>query len=427
MVKHVLMIAFNYPPQRGSSGIQRTLAFTKHLSVFGWTPVVLTASTRAYPDTSPDLLADIPQQVAVHRPFAFDTSRHLAIKGRYLGALALPDRWVSWWLGAVPRGMGLIRKYRPQVLWSTYPIATAHLIALTLHRLTGIPWVADLRDPMTDDVHPSHPLTRRVYRWLEKKTISHCTKAVCTTPGAVRLYRERYPDIPASRFALIENGYDEDSFLKVESQSSCDHTMPRPFVLLHSGAIYPSERDPSVFFQALQELVRSGQVAPENLKVLLRATEHDSHLTALIRQYGIEALVSLAPPLPYRAALAEMLSADGLLILQASNCNNQIPAKLYEYLRARRPILALTDIDGDTAGALRNAGIETIAPLDSKDDIKRELVRFLSLTANMKAHLPPRELVESHSRHSRAGELGQLLDHIVAAEKDFHPARDKTA
>ena len=64
----------------------------------------------------------------------------------------------------------------------------------------------------------------------------------------------------------------------------------------------------------------------------------------------------LAPPIGYGEALAEMISSDALLILQASNCNDQIPAKLYECLRARRPILGLTDPAGDTAAALRAAG-----------------------------------------------------------------------
>lgn len=138
MVKRVLMIAYHYPPLRGSSGIQRTLKFSRYLSEHDWRPVVLSAHPRAYASTSNDQLAEIPKEVPVHRAFALDTSRHLAIKGRYLGALALPDRWVSWWFGAVVSGLRLIRRYRPEIIWSTYPIATAHLIALCLHRITGI-------------------------------------------------------------------------------------------------------------------------------------------------------------------------------------------------------------------------------------------------------------------------------------------------
>lgn len=417
MVKRVLMIAFHYPPLRGSSGIQRTLKFSRYLPEHGWHPVVLSANPRAYASTSDDQMAEIPKDVPVHRAFALDTSRHLAIGGRYFGMLALPDRWVSWWLGAVPGGLRMIRQYRPDVIWSTYPIATAHLIGLTLHRITGIPWVVDMRDPMTDVSYPSNPITRKVYRWIEKQAVTHATKVLCTTPGTIRMYQERFPDIPASRFFVIENGYDEENFQAAESSVDASTEGKRPFTLVHSGVIYPSERDPRPFFEAVSELLQSGRIAPGSLQVILRATGHDGYLKDLIAQQSIESIVVLAPPVPYREALAEMLSADGLLILQAANCNHQIPAKLYEYLRARRPILALTDPDGDTANKLRAAGVSTIARLDSKSDIMRGLAHFLDAVTSGLADIPTIEGARSNSRRARSKELSAALDEATKAKE----------
>jgi glycosyltransferase involved in cell wall biosynthesis len=419
MVKRVLMIAYHYPPLRGSSGIQRTLKFTQYLPQFHWKPVVLTAHPRAYSSTSNDQLAEISEDVMVHRAFALDASKHLSINGYYPKLLSLPDRWISWWLGAVPAGLRLIRIYRPEIIWSTYPIATAHLIALSLHRLTGIPWVADLRDPMTDVDYPRNGLTRRIFLWIERKTIAHCTRAVCTTPGAVRLYQTRFSDIPASRFCLIENAYDEENFANANATANVTGTTlkEQPFVLLHSGIIYPSERDPTQLFQALAALSQQRKITPQTFKLILRATAHDEHLRKMIKQYGIDSIVSLEPPIPYRDALAEMLSADGLLLLQASNCNSQIPAKLYEYLRAQRPILGLADPAGDTAGALLNAGVDTIAPLDSKDGIQWGLMRFLDLARRNEAPIASLERVLANSRQSRSGQLADLFDNIVTQSR----------
>jgi glycosyltransferase involved in cell wall biosynthesis len=417
MVKRVLMIAYHYPPLRGSSGIQRTLKFSQYLPQYDWEPIVLTAHPRAYASTSNDQIGEISNQVTVHRAFAMDTSRHLSIMGRHLRILALPDPWVSWWLGAVPAGLGLIRKYRPNVIWSTYPIATAHLIGLSLHQLTGIPWVADLRDPMTDENYPSNKLTRHVYQWIERATIAHCTKAICTTPGTIRLYQSRFPHIPASRFDLIENGYDEENFAQAHGSRNGRESGDKPFVLLHSGVIYPSERDPTQLFEALAELFKHGQISAKNFKLVLRAAAHDDYLTKLIEEHGIASLVSLAPPIPYREALCEMLSADGLLVLQATNCNNQIPAKLYEYMRAQRPILGLTDPAGDTASALRNAGIHTIAPLDSKQAIMDVLIHFLVLAKHNETPMPPLDKVLANSRQSRSSELAKIFDIVVAASR----------
>ena len=156
-LRRVLMVAYHFPPLAGSSGIQRTLRFVQHLPALGWQPLVLTADPRAYERTSPDLLPDVPAGTVVRRAFALDTARQLSWKGRYLDALARPDRWMSWRFDGVRQGLQLIREFKPELIWSTYPIPTAHRIGLELHRRSGLPWVADFRDPMAQDGYPADP------------------------------------------------------------------------------------------------------------------------------------------------------------------------------------------------------------------------------------------------------------------------------
>lgn len=409
MVKSVLMIAFHYPPMRGSSGIQRTLKFSQHLPAEGWRPLVLTAAPDAYHDHCDGQSDEIPKEALVTRAFALDAARHLSVRGRYPRWLALPDRWASWLLGAVPAGLRIVRAHRPAAIWSTYPIASAHLVALALGKLTGLPWIADLRDPMTDDGYPPDPLTRRVVRWVERKTVENCAVAVCTTPGALRAYRARYPYLPPGRFALIENGFDEESF---DGARPLPRLPEEPFTLVHSGVIYPSERDPSALFQAIANLLHSGRISPRSFRLVLRATGHDTFLAKMIREAGIGPLVALAPHVPYARALSEMLSADGLLVLQSASCNEQVPAKVYEYMRAARPILALTDAAGDTAAVLRGAGIDTIAPLDDATAIADALERFMAMAKAGAAPLAHPGMVASHSRRMRCAELARLLERV---------------
>ena len=401
------MVAFHFPPQRGSSGIQRTLKFAQYLPALGWQPLVLSAHPRAYPDAGGASYAG-PAQVT--RAFALDTARHLALRGRYSQFMALPDRWATWILGAVPAGLRLVRRERPTLIWSTYPIASAHLIGLALHRLTGLPWIADLRDPMIDAAHPTGYWMRRAAAWVERQTVHHCARAVCTTPGAVRSYRLRYPELPPERFCLIENGYDEEEFTRVAPAARAPGG---PFVLLHSGIVYPSERDPGPLFAALGRLARDGVLTPANFRLMLRAPVHDALLAGLAREYGIEGLVEIAPALPYGAALSEMLAADALLVLQAANCNDQVPAKLYEYLRAARPVLALTDPVGDTAGVMRAAGIDTVAPLDDADAITQTLARFVQLARSGQAPLAPPAFVQAQARQARTVQLAAVFDEVV--------------
>ncbi len=245
-MKRVLMIAYHFPPLAGSSGIQRTLRFVQHLPAFGWEPIVLTAHPRAYDQTSADLVGEVPPGVHVERAFAVDAARHLAIGGRYPSFLARPDRWMTWRFGAVPAGMRLIRKYRPQAIWSTYPIATAHVIGDILRRRSALPWIADFRDPMAQDGYPEDPRIWRSFKAIEETAVRRARFSVFTTPGAAREYKRRYPDA-AQRIVVIENGFDEESFAGLAAAGDAYEPLNAGAVtVLHSGIVYPSERDPTV-------------------------------------------------------------------------------------------------------------------------------------------------------------------------------------
>lgn len=406
--KRVLMVAYHFPPLAGSSGIQRTLRFVQHLPAFGWQPLVLSADPRAYERCSSDLDAEVPKDCVVRRAFALDTARHLSLGGRYVAAMARPDRWVSWKFGAVREGLRMIREFKPDVIWSTYPIATAHLIGAELARRSGLPWVADFRDPMAQDGYPADPKTWQQFSAIEQSAMQGARLNVFTTPGAARLYRERYP-FAAERIAVVENGYDEDSFGTCLPASS-EPLNPGAVTLLHSGIVYPSERDPRALFAALGQLKQGGVISAAQLRLRFRAAVHDALLRGLAAEHRIEDLIEILPPLPYRAALQEMLRADALLVMQGSGCNEQIPAKIYEYLRCGRPILGLTDPSGDTAGVLLRSGLTALARLDSPEEIAVQLPIFVDSVSKGRAELPEASAVADASRRGRTRQLSALLD-----------------
>ncbi|MGE5387100.1 MAG: glycosyltransferase [Betaproteobacteria bacterium] len=411
-MKRVLMVAFHFPPLTGGSGIQRTLRFVQHMPLLGWQPIVLSAAPRAYEATGEELMAEIPPQTVVSRPFALDTAKHLSLHGKYLGCMARPDRWISWKFAAVPEGLRLIDQFRPDMIWSTYPIATAHLIAATLQKRSGLPWVADFRDPMAQADYPAEQATWRSFKAVEEKVFGQARACVFTTPGAAAEYRQRYSKTAAA-IEVIENGYDEESFAPVVSDQT--PLVPGAITLLHSGVVYPSERDPTALFAALAKLRDQGVLVPGQFRLRFRASGHDRVLQAMLERHGVADLVELCPPLPYRPALAEMLRADALVLLQASNCNAQIPAKLYEYLRAGRPILGLTDPVGDTADALRQAGIAMLAPLDDAVAIATALRQFVHSLREGGAGLPDPHYVARCSRRQRSASLAALFERLLSA------------
>jgi glycosyltransferase involved in cell wall biosynthesis len=409
----VLMVAFHYPPCLGSSGLLRTLKFSRYLPDYGWQPIVLTAHPRAYEHTHPGQLADIPPTVAVQRVFAIDAQRHLAVAGRSLRITALPDRWVSWLLGAVPAGLRLIRQHRPAVIWSTYPIATAHLVALILHRRTGLPWVADFRDSMTEEGYPRDRLTRRIYLAIERRTVTHAASLIFTAPSTRSMYLRRHPALDPTRCLVISNGYDEADFAELPVAGPLRPAPHRPLRILHAGLIYPEERDPRPLFRALSRLKRAGRVDAGTLSVELRASGSEDEYAAELAELAIDDIVHLLPALPYSQILRECSAVDALLLLQGPSCNHQIPAKLYEYLRLRKPILALTDPRGDTAAAFAPAGGATIIDLLDEDALYRELPGFLEAVRLYTHPLPDPAEAARHARHIQAGALAAHLGALL--------------
>lgn len=412
----VLLIAFQFPPMRGSSAIQRTLRFAQHLPKFGWKPVVLTATPGAYEQVSTTADVEI-AGIDVHRARAFDAARHLSLFGRYPRSLAIPDRWVTWKYSAVRAALRLIREKRVDVVWTTFPIATAHEIGLAVEMRSGLPWVAEFRDPMWQGDYPPDPRVNRVWKDLESRVFERARRVVVTTPGAARDYRERYPAFGEANIQVVENGFDEETFAdaeaRVRSRPAATPPADRRLTLLHSGVIYPSERDPTCLFDAVALLKSRGDPVASRLDIRLRATGSDSRYRRMIDERQIGDIVRLEPAVDYVSALEEMLTVDGLLILQAANCNAQIPAKIYEYFRAGRPIVALTDPAGDTATALRRAGAGLVAPLDSVDAIAAALCEFVRRTDERQWHAASSAAVGEYSREHRTAEIAAIFAEVV--------------
>jgi glycosyltransferase involved in cell wall biosynthesis len=228
-----------------------------------------------------------------------------------------------------------------------------------------------------------------------------------TTPGAVRLYHQRYPHF-VDKVHLLENGYDEETFVGTEAGAPLN---PGKITLLHSGIVYPQERDPTSLFTALATLKERNPELTNRLRLRFRAPAHEDLLVELSKRFGITELIELMPPVGYREALNEMLSADALMILQSNGCNDQIPVKIYEYLRAGRPIIALTDDAGDTAQLLKKVGIEAIAPLNDSVRIADMLVRVISNFD--KQYLPSFEVIQNFSRKGRTYQLARLFEKLL--------------
>jgi glycosyltransferase involved in cell wall biosynthesis len=422
-VGNVLIIAYHFPPQAGSSGLLRSLKYCKYLPEFSWHPAVLTPHPRAYEKTDEKSLNSIPKGVPVIRSFAMDTKKHMGVGGRYLRYMALPDRWVSWVLGGVPAGLRAIRRNRTDILYSTFPIMSAALIGLWLQRFTGLPWVLDLRDPMSQEDYPHDQLVRRVWTWVERACMRRVSRVIFTAEATRQMYLERYPEfLKPEMCVLISNGFDEADFCEMEIPAIGPVPAGRRIRLVHSGLIYPVERDPRPMFNAVGRLKKMGRLTADRVQIVFRAPGSEDLYRKLLDERDIADLITLEPHLPYRQALQECAEADGLLLFQAADCDKQIPAKAYEYLRIGRPILALTTHTGDTAALLREVGGATVVNLASEDEIYEGLSSFIDSLRVGTHPVPDKIRIQRYTRESQAGQLAKVLDSMLN-----NPARAETA
>ena len=336
------MVAFHYPPEGSSSGVLRTLKFTRYLGDYGWNVTVLTIHASAYAEADSSLESQVPDRVTVVRTRYLDAKKHLAIKGRYLSWTALPDRWAPWAWWAIPAGTRILWRERVNVIYSTSPCATAHIIGQALARRSGLPWVMDFRDPWYHDqlASISSPLAASFARSREATGVVLAKRVVASTSALSEAMRARYPAVPPENFVAISNGYDESDFSSITRTFS---PRRRCLEILHAGNLHIGFRDPAPLFRCCRRLLQAGKLRPTDLRIrFLGAGAEAQRLQTVVQLGALQAQVEFLPRLGYASALEHMAAADILLLLQASaHTADLVPAKLYEYARVGRPVLAL--------------------------------------------------------------------------------------
>ncbi|MBI2527071.1 MAG: glycosyltransferase family 4 protein [Candidatus Rokubacteria bacterium] len=357
-MRHALFVAFHYPPESSSSGVLRTLKYTRYLGAHGWRVTVLTVRPDAYEVVDPALMRQVPPEVRVVRTAYLDSKRHLSVRGLHLALTAIPDRWIGWWPWGVRAGRRILRDDPPELIYSTSPHATAHLIAASLARTGRVPWVTDFRDPWYED--PPEPGTPRVVhraaRRLERMVVRRAALVIGSTRRLRDVLAARYPDEPPVKFAAIPNGFDEADFtaLPLAERSSGDE-----LVVVHAGNVNAEFRDPRPVFEAVGEAVAAGDIDPGRLRFRFLGGGpygESAAVAGAVTAAGLTGRVQFLPRVPYDAALRELTGADMLLLLQASaDTVDLVPAKLFEYLRAGRPVLAVVR-PGATTEVLAQVG-----------------------------------------------------------------------
>ena len=414
----VLIITYYWPPA-GGSGVQRWLKFVKYLQDFGIEPIVYTVDNGAYLKEDFTLIDEIPTNIAVLKQPIWEPTNLLfwkkqnqqqsgisnASTGGFLsfvrGNFFIPDPKVFWIQPSVKYLQKYLDKNNVSIIISTGPPHSMHLIAEKLHKRNNIKWLADFRDPWSnlyynkDFKQVSFAIRRNMQ--LEKRVLKN---ADCVLTVSNTLNKE-FSKV-AKKVVTITNGFDD------EVGASINETLDTLFSISYIGLL-PKQSNPTILFKVLAELCVEDLSFKQNLKLnfigdICLEVKKEIASNGLIEHTSFLGYVS------HKEAIAYQNKSQILLLLIPNVKNNEgiLTGKLFEYLKAQRPILALGPENGDLATILKETSGGTI--VDFKDEVKlKKQLKELYAKYKKKALFVNSKNINKYHRKELTKNLASLL------------------
>jgi len=431
-MKKVLVITYYWPPS-GGGGVQRWLKFTKYLPDFGWEPIVYTPLNQNAPNLDKDLLNDVPKSLRIiRRPIWEPYNLYKRFTGKKknenLGAsfasgkqsniffentsnwirsnFFIPDARKLWIKPSVSFLRKLLKTEQIKVVVTTGPPHSMHLIGLQLKIITGIKWLADFRDPWTDiDYYDQLKLTKwadRKHHLLERKVLLNADAISCVSQSN----KEKLSKTENTNIRVITNGFDETDI------KSSDDSIDRKFTLVHIGT-FMANRNPDVLWEVLSELIdeKRGFIKDFELQLIGKT---DTLILEALNKWHLTQLVKTRPPISHKKATQLQKSAQVLLLAvnNTGDSKGMVTGKLFEYLAAKRPILAIGPEDGDLAKILKETKAGVISDFQNKNDLKKNLLSFYQDYKKGALYVNPIN-IEKYSRKNLTGEMADFLNTLA--------------
>ena len=430
--KRVLIITYYWPPS-GGGGVQRWLKMSKYLPVYGWAPIIFTPENPVFELKDESLMRDVSSETEVLKlpiwePFGLyrklmgkkavqkqgvvdqkDTSFLGRVSRWVRGNWFIPDPRIFWIRPAANYLTDYLKSNPVDLIITTGPPHSMHLIGMEVKRRTGVRWIADFRDPWTDwDVLPQLKLNKKswaTHKKLEKEVMNTADVVLTVTKN---LARKLANTGGIEKVEVITNGFDGEDFKSVSTEN------PATFKIAHVGLLNEG-RNPVLLWEVLNELCEENEEFNKELEVVLAGTIEQSVRDSIQRFDTLISKVQIPAYLAHDAVL-DLYQQSAVLLLLVNNTSNSnwiLPGKLFEYFSAQRPILAFGQLDSEANDVLKDCGYETFLTYEEKDSIKKRIISLYESYKNGQVKVNS-DLIGKYERKKLAGGLANLLNDLSA-------------
>lgn len=431
-MKKVLIITYYWPPS-GGVGVNRCLKFAKYLRDFGWEPIIYAPLNAQYPYLDSTNSSQIPDNLTIIQrpilePFNLfkklsgrkknDSSNPVYVRDRKLsiidnfaiwlrGNFFIPDARCMW----IKPSLKFLQKYLANnpvdAIFSDGPPHTNTVIAYKLSQSTHIPCLLDFQDPWTQvDYYEMLKINKRadkIHHRLEQEAFKTAKKITIVSNS----WKQDLESIGAKNVDILYWGYDEDDFKKLDYQSDTD------FSLVHAGQL-GYDRRPETLIKVLSELKRENSEFGKQLKLKFAGTV-DYSIIELIQSSGLEENLILLGNIARPQALELTLSSQILLLPLniAKNAKGRIPGKLFENIRAKRPILCLGPTDSDVSKILQETNAGNSFEYSDYNGIKSFILDIYNKFKNNNNIINPVN-IEQFDVRNQTMKLAEYLNEIIS-------------
>lgn len=428
-MKKVLIITYYWPPS-GGGGVQRWLKMSKYLPELGWKPIIYTPLNPDPSVVDESLISEIhPEIVEIKTPIwePYDVYRKLfgkkkdsKFKAGYIseassgnwknklavflrGNLMIPDPRKFWIKPSVKYLSNYLKENSVDLIVSTGPPHSMHIIALKLREKFDITWVADFRDPWTNiDFYSKLRLTKwgdRKHKRLELQVLKKADHVVTVSPS----WQNEFLELGGRNVELVTNGYDPGDY-QFESVP-----MEKHFSITHLGALN-KDRNPVSLWKAISELCKENRDFQQSVQIHLIGQTDESVIQS-IHENKLSEHLKITAHLPHKEGLKALHKSHLLLlpINDAPNVKGILPGKMYEYLAVKRPILAIGPGNADFARIIHETNSGVTHDFADTAGIKASLSTYFGLFQKNQ-NLTPGSSIEKYSRKNLAKRFFEIVE-----------------